>query len=729
MKTLWCGLEDWPGRTLLATLVLLSLAHALAFWGFSLGLPPPPWGDEARHAERILSATLSLVWQPWQAPAPDAAWPAPLGRLVIPLALFWLGAEAVVVVLRRHLRRLLVARRGGHAVLLGFCPVSQELATAWLGNGRSVLVLAGETLRSAVLGVGAAYQSGHWGDPRALQQSGVTIADIVACIAGSDAENIDAAIHLARFVEAQRDRSLPPLQLLVQVADPFLRASIDAQIDRFAAHEVVELRFFSAAQIATRRLLRDYPLDFWQTQASAESRLWIFGLTPLAEELALAILRLGIVRHGRHPAMALAGPDADRFRDSLLARWPGACAVGHLAFVSLPVEIGQAALEQLQAQLGEPTGVYFCHDDDNVNLAAAWHLQCAFAANDLVQPPMYLHSSHPGRHDLRSELGGNPWFRHFGGADEVAAEILLGEKLDAMAVRIHERYVSESLAGGESLGARRSLQHWQFLPEDLKDDNRFVADHHFVKVRDSACALVGESGVGEYQPWDEAMIEALARVEHVRWMTQRQLSGWQVAERRDDAAKRHPDLVAWEVLGEDRRELDRNVVRQVPELFAELGLSLCRQQRVLVRGPRTPWAFPDAFDAAVDGLLGEVCTVPPAATVFWIGLDSAFVWRVAERLLAAQRGRLGIVLNEPLQRFLERLPSSEIRSQVVAVLRQAVGVLHLPPEASVIDIMRPDVVVQLSIDGSDLAGQEIDWGIDTAGRVLVRPRRGVGDER
>ncbi|MBP1682156.1 MAG: TrkA-N domain protein [Proteobacteria bacterium] len=721
-------LDDWPGRTLLATLLLLSFAHALALWGFSLGLPAAPWGDEARHWERIVSEALRLVWQPWQAPAPDAAWPAPLGRLVVPLALFWLGVEAAAVALRRHLRRLLVARRGGHAVVLGCCPVSLELVAAWRGDGRPVLVLAEDDgARGIVLHAGAAHLSGHWSDERALRQSGLAGAEIVACIAGSDNANIDAAIGLARVVGAQRDRSLPPLQLLVHVADPFLRASIDAQIDRFAAREVVELRFFSAAQIAARRLLRDFPLDFWQ--APSEPRLWIFGLTPLAEELALAALRLGVYRQARPPAMALVGPDAERFRDSLLARWPGACAVGRLAFVAAPIELGDLALEQLQAQLGEPSGIYFCHHDDNANLAAALHLQHAFAAKDRVLPPLYLHSVQPGRHDLRSELGGHPWFHHFGGAAQIAAEILLGEKLDAMAVRIHEHYVSESLENGELLGARRSLQHWPLLPEDLKDDNRFVADHHFVKVRDSACALVSGSGVPGSRPWDEATIEALARVEHERWMIQRRLTGWQQAPLRDDVAKRHPDLVAWEDLGESRRELDRNVVRQVPELFAELGLSLCRQQRVLVRGSRTPWAFPEAFELAVDGLLAEVCTAPPAAVVFWIGLDSAFVWRVAERLLAAQCGRLGIVIDEPLQRVLDRLPSAEIRSRVLSLLRQAVGVIRLPPQASAADFLCPDTVIELSIDGSDLPRQGIDWMIDAAGRVLIRPQRCAGDDR
>ena len=721
-------LAHWPGRTVLVAIVSLLLAHLLALWGFSLGLPQAPWGDEARHAERVLSEALALVWHPWQAVSPDAAWPAPAGRWVVPVVLLWLCGEGLVIGLRRYLRRLLVVRRGGHAVLFGWCPVSLELVHAWLGAGRPVLVLSEhDEVRSAALRAGAAHFSGRWDDERALLQGGVVGADILACIAGSDTENIDAAIHLARFVEARRDRALLPLQLFVHVGDPFLRASVDGQIDRFAAREAVQLRFFSTVQIAARRLLRDFPLDFWQTPARPAPRLWIFGLTPLAEELAVAALRLAIYRHARQPDLLLVGRDSNGFRESLLARWPGANAVGQLRVESAPAELGESGLARLLAQMPEPSGIYFCHSDDSANLAAAMQVQQAFSAASLPLPPLFLHAVQGGRHDLRSALGMHPWFQHFGSAAEVAGEILLGEKLDSMAVRIHEHYVSESLARGEALGARRSLQHWALLPEDLKDDNRFVADHHFVKVRDMRGALVAglvapAMGNAANPVWSEADVEALSRVEHERWMIQRRLAGWQQAAQRDDAAKKHPDIVSWEALGESRRDLDRDVVRQVPDLFVEMSLTMCRQQRLLVRGSRTPWAFPEAFDQAVDSLLAEICTAPPEAVVLWVGLDSALSWRVAERLLAMQRGRIGVVLSEPLHGWLERLPSAEIRQRVIALLRQAVGVLNLPSFEAATDIVQPDAVLQLSIDGSDMPAQGVTWGLDAAGRVLVRPQ-------
>ena len=113
--------------------------------------------------------------------------------------------------------------------------------------------------------------------------------------------------------------------------------------------------------------------------------------------------------------------------------------------------------------------------------------------------------------------------------------MLLGERLDATARRIHERYVADATARGEQMGARRSLCPWLLLPEDLKDDNRHLAEHHFVKLREVGCvALERKDGIVD-PGWSAEEIEALARMEHNRWVANRQLTGWQYAAQRDDS--------------------------------------------------------------------------------------------------------------------------------------------------------------------------------------------------
>jgi len=69
----------------------------------------------------------------------------------------------------------------------------------------------------------------------------------------------------------------------------------------------------------------------------------------------------------------------------------------------------------------------------------------------------------------------------------------------------------------------------------------------------------------------------LARMEHLRWVEDRLRQGWYLGPRRDVAGKRSPYLVPWDELSEEVRDLDRDSVRAIPRLVAELGLSIVRR--------------------------------------------------------------------------------------------------------------------------------------------------------
>ncbi|MDX6645409.1 MAG: hypothetical protein QOK40_1136, partial [Miltoncostaeaceae bacterium] len=74
---------------------------------------------------------------------------------------------------------------------------------------------------------------------------------------------------------------------------------------------------------------------------------------------------------------------------------------------------------------------------------------------------------------------------------------------------------------------------------------------------------------------DEADVELLARLEHERWCAARIAAGWGRGAR-DDAARRHPDLVSWDELGERSRELNRLFARALPRLLVRAGFQVVR---------------------------------------------------------------------------------------------------------------------------------------------------------
>ncbi|MEZ5189935.1 MAG: RyR domain-containing protein [Schumannella sp.] len=70
---------------------------------------------------------------------------------------------------------------------------------------------------------------------------------------------------------------------------------------------------------------------------------------------------------------------------------------------------------------------------------------------------------------------------------------------------------------------------------------------------------------------DDAQLEVMAELEHRSWSDHLRQHGWRHAPERDDARRKHPDLLPWEQLDEAAREKTRGGVRGSLELLAMLG--------------------------------------------------------------------------------------------------------------------------------------------------------------
>lgn len=67
-------------------------------------------------------------------------------------------------------------------------------------------------------------------------------------------------------------------------------------------------------------------------------------------------------------------------------------------------------------------------------------------------------------------------------------------------------------------------------------------------------------------------VEAIARVNHDVWAAKRISEGWRYGPRRDDAAKLHPDLVAYQYLSEAEKAYDRETATVVVAELMRRGL-------------------------------------------------------------------------------------------------------------------------------------------------------------
>lgn len=147
---------------------------------------------------------------------------------------------------------------------------------------------------------------------------------------------------------------------------------------------------------------------------------------------------------------------------------------------------------------------------------------------------------------------------------------------EALARTSHQRYLLERLAGGERLGSAPAMTPWETLDEDLRAASRALAVDVGRKVAALGGLLVPRTASGQDFAFQHGEIEVLARREHDRWQAERTGRGWRYGPRRDSVAKRHTDLVPWAQLPESARERDREAVRAMPSVLAEVGLAIVR---------------------------------------------------------------------------------------------------------------------------------------------------------
>ena len=71
-----------------------------------------------------------------------------------------------------------------------------------------------------------------------------------------------------------------------------------------------------------------------------------------------------------------------------------------------------------------------------------------------------------------------------------------------------------------------------------------------------------------------SLLEAMAKNVHEIWAKERIAQGWTYGEKRDDAQKHHPCLVAYEDLPEEEKVYDRNTSVETLKLILKLGFKI-----------------------------------------------------------------------------------------------------------------------------------------------------------
>ncbi len=153
---------------------------------------------------------------------------------------------------------------------------------------------------------------------------------------------------------------------------------------------------------------------------------------------------------------------------------------------------------------------------------------------------------------------------------------ITSDHIEAIAQAIHEDY--RNIQHDKAPGDDSSTVEWDKLANSFKVSNRQQAEHVLKKLNRIGCTVhkVNDNDI-RLMTFTEDEVEIMAEMEHQRWYAERLLAGWVFGERRDPTKKTSPYLVPSSELPDDIRELDRQMVRNLPVLLAKFGLEIHRQ--------------------------------------------------------------------------------------------------------------------------------------------------------
>ena len=150
------------------------------------------------------------------------------------------------------------------------------------------------------------------------------------------------------------------------------------------------------------------------------------------------------------------------------------------------------------------------------------------------------------------------------------------DNLEKLAIAIHELFNQKQLERhpNEPL----SYPRFSDLPDTLKYSNLRQARSLADKLERMGWEMRPKGSAGEtVNEIPEDVIEALAVFEHDEWVKERGVSGWVYGEVKNIEKKISPYIVPFDKLTGEIKDLDRDTIRNIPELLGMIGMSIYRR--------------------------------------------------------------------------------------------------------------------------------------------------------
>lgn len=564
-------------------LPLAALAFLLGCWG-ALRMSCFDFGHSGscftpRQLGAAIISSINLIKPDPKNLSVDRPWQTVIATLLYYALAFGAAFRVAVDSVRRDMRVVWAQRKRNHVIVCGLGQTGMQVVQSFLNAGHEVVVitldpnspaaLASEKRDVPVLGGDAAL-------PSLLKLAGLDRAHALIITSGSDAKNVEIGMRARDTLSARKPSS--PLKVLAQVRAEWLYDAISSHQGAVLGSEAAEFRIFNLHASTAREMLGSPAFRSAVGLSQSNPNLIIAGFGVMgAEVLVQAVLGTFALPGHRVSAAIL-----DRRGDAAAAMAAMKCShlgeIADLKFVpatfSLDSDKARSSIDALLREGVAPHAVIVALGDDDDALHTALDMRHSLDANGKADVPVFLRLKDSNKLGaffaaMEDRQTRKPRLIPFGDlAGVTTPEALLDERGDVLARAVHEIFLA---AHGTDLTAD---EPWTRLPEHFKQQNREFADHIGTKLAAIGYQVGPSTGTKIVFSQDE--VEALARMEHWRWSLSLRAHGWRYAETRDNTARKHPLLVDWGALPEDAKEINRKMVREIPNILAHANLGVTR---------------------------------------------------------------------------------------------------------------------------------------------------------
>ncbi|HMA54731.1 MAG TPA: NAD-binding protein, partial [Acidobacteriota bacterium] len=504
-------------------------------------------------------------------------WQLQVSRFVMPAVAGYAAIQALLAIFREQWHMFGLRFANDHAIVCGLGERGLRLTQDLLDHGHRVVVIEKDEdnpLLDQCRRQGSVVLVGDARDTTLLGKAGVKKARYLISVCADDGANAEIALRARELARSRKGRAL---SAFIHIDDLELCNFLSAGELAAAVGDPIRIEFFNVLERGARLMLEEYPpFEGAVDRRDRTPRLLIVGLGKMGRSLTMQAARdwwLTQAGGGRKLRVAVIDQAAETKLALLRLQYPQLDEVCDFDIRQMPKSGPEFERGDFLFDADgrfDVDAIYIGFDDDVHVLVDALTLHRKTRPHKV---PIVMRMSRDGGLAVLLKEGRGArdlgQLHVFGLLDRTCVlEALLGGRHEILARAIHEDYVRRQKLAGATPGTNPSMVAWDDLPEDLKESNRYQADHIEVKLAAIGCGLQSlsdwKAASFERLPEDVKSvfdIERLARMEHERWCEERLRQGWSYAPGEKDLKKKtSPHLVPWEKLSEEIREYDRNTV-------------------------------------------------------------------------------------------------------------------------------------------------------------------------